>query len=112
MWKIMRRTCLVASIYGHGLLEEATQVRILCSMCGVNAAQYTQCALEMAVKALWVAMCGPAAAIVPVDAAVGFFVDCEGKGWSAVVSEFQTNSVLVTPAEYTLPLDPEPTVSD
>merc|ERR1719156_199701 len=55
MWKLMRRTCLVASIYGHGLLEEDTQVRILCSMCGVKAAQLSQVALQMAVKAMWVA---------------------------------------------------------
>lgn len=112
-WMIMRRVCLLAAIYGLDLSSEDTRGRILHVFAGLRAVPAVECGMEMAVQAVWVALVGPVAGIVPVGTLVTKVTNVEGHVVDAMGREtFSEMQRKVPEAEYAAELDPEPTLND
>lgn len=112
-WKMLRRVCLMASIYGHDLRSEKTKAKIINVFGGLRAAPGAEYIVEHSVQALWGVYMGPLAAKVPVGTIVNKMANVEGKVMAVLGKEtFEDGQQVVSAEVYNEPLDPEPTAQD
>merc|ERR1740123_2708452 len=112
-WKLCRRVCLLAGLYGHDLDAEETQVKIFHVFGGLRAVPALEFALETAVQAVWKAFVGPVARFVPVGALASKVANDEGHVMVALGKETFSEGQQPVPEEvYRELLDAEPTWQD
>lgn len=112
LWSQLRRTCLIAGLFGHDLQSEAVQTRVLQLAAGMRAGvSAAGTGIEVGVQALWRAVAGKLK-VVPVGTVAKALVDLDGRGQSLITEEFRADAVPVPWEVYVLELDPEPTLRD
>ncbi|CAJ1356174.1 unnamed protein product [Effrenium voratum] len=109
LWKLLRKICLVASIFGHDLQQEAVQAAVLLAAAGLHSAEAAQPRLEKALQALWKRLARGAVRAVPVGTVLGALVDLQGQAGELILAHFRKGS---KQQDYSAPLDPEPTLAD
>lgn len=111
-WRLLRRVCLLAGVYGHDLDAEETRAKILHVFGGLRAVPAGEFALEVAVQTVWTALAGPAK-IIPVGSFVSKVANVEGTLMGIIGQEtFSEGSQLVPEEVYQEILDSEPSPSD
>eukprot|EP00439_Symbiodinium_sp_Y106_P055910 s2893_g7.t2 len=89
LWKLLRRTCLVASIFGHDLQQESVLAEVLLAAAGLGATPAGERRLEMAAKALWQRIAGRWAKSLPVAALLAQLLDLQGMADDMVLQHFR-----------------------
>jgi len=109
LWKQLRRGCLIASLFGHDLHDEAVQEHVVLDVAGVKAGTAMGGkALEKATQALWVALVGAKAKLVPLGKVLKAVADVEGKANQAMVEDFKKGAVPIPEEDFQQELDAEP----
>lgn len=112
-WRLLRRVCVMAGLYGHDLSSEETRAKILHVFGGLRAVPACEFAVETAVQTVWKTFVGPVAAVVPVGTLVSKVANVEGKVMGIIGQETFAEGRQVVPEEvYMQELDPEPTPHD
>lgn len=112
-WMMLRRVCLMASLFGLDLGESKSQAKILHAFAGLRGVPAAECAVEMAVQAVWNAFAGPVAGVIPVGTLVTKVANVEGQVVDFVGKDtFAVERRPIPPEEYNQELDPEPTMRD
>eukprot|EP00931_Biecheleriopsis_adriatica_P060719 TRINITY_DN36476_c0_g2_i1.p1 TRINITY_DN36476_c0_g2~~TRINITY_DN36476_c0_g2_i1.p1 ORF type:complete len:263 (-),score=51.27 TRINITY_DN36476_c0_g2_i1:78-830(-) len=109
LWKQLRKTCLVASLFGHDLRHEAVRVQVLLASAGLQALPELEQAAEKAAERLWQKVAGRAAKLVPVASAVLALADLQSHAASLLLQHFRDGPGVL---EYDAELDPEPALQD
>lgn len=109
LWKLLRRTCLVASLFGHDLQQESVLASVLLAAAGLGATPLGERRLEMAAKALWQRIAGRWAKSLPVAALLAQLLDLQGLADNAVLQHFRDGPGV---QDFRPELDPEPTLAD
>lgn len=112
-WKLLRRACLFAGIYGHDVDSEETRAKIVHVFGGMRAVPATEFAIEFAVQSVWASFVGPIAKVVPVGLLVSKVANIEGAVLGALGQEtFSEGRRVVPEEEYNELLDAPPTFKD
>eukprot|EP00930_Biecheleria_cincta_P003868 TRINITY_DN104780_c0_g1_i1.p1 TRINITY_DN104780_c0_g1~~TRINITY_DN104780_c0_g1_i1.p1 ORF type:complete len:327 (+),score=70.20 TRINITY_DN104780_c0_g1_i1:66-983(+) len=112
-WRLLRRVCLLAGVYGHDLDSEETRAKIVHVFGGLRAVPAGEFALEVAVQTAWTALAGPATKFIPVGTFVSKVANVEGTVMGIIGQEtFSEGSQLVPEELYQELLDAEPAPGD
>lgn len=112
-WKMLRRVCLMAGIYGHDVMDKDTKAKIISVFGGLRSVPAGEYALETAVQMTWTVIAGPVAGVIPVGVLVGKVSNFEGHLTSHLAKEtFTEGQTAVPPEVYNQELDLEPTTGD
>mmetsp|Transcript_143793 Transcript_143793/g.358424 ORF Transcript_143793/g.358424 Transcript_143793/m.358424 type:complete len:343 (-) Transcript_143793:39-1067(-) len=112
-WRLLRRVCVMAGLYGHDLDLPETRAKIVHVFGGLRAVPAVEYAIETAVQLVWTSFVGPVAAFVPVGTLVSKVANVEGKVMGIVGQEtFSEGRQLVPEEVYMQVLDGEPTPHD
>jgi len=112
-WTLLRRVCNFAAVYGQDIYQEEVRAKIIHVFGGLRAVPATEFALEGALQLVWIAMAGPAAAIIPMGTIVGKVSNVEGHLMIALAREtFEEGKCEVPKEVYEEKLDDEPTWKD
>jgi len=112
-WRLLRRVCVLAGLYGHDLDLPETRAKILHVFGGLRAVPVAEFAVEHAVQVVWSTLVGPVAAVVPVGTLVSKIANVEGKVMGIIGQETFSEGRQTVPEEvYMQELDPEPNHHD
>jgi len=111
MWRELRQACLIAAVYGHDLLRQDVQARILMATAGFRGLPAAEAKLEKAAQKLWQRIASASTRRIQVGKAAVQLMELAERVTDSVLQEFRSGPG-VTPEEYAKVLDPEPTPSD
>lgn len=112
-WTMLRRVCLMASLFGLDLSLDRTQAKILHAFAGLRGVPAAEFTVEFAVQAVWTTFAGPVAGMVPVGTLVSKVANVEGHVVDMVGRDtFGQDQRQLAAEEYQDELDPEPTLKD
>ncbi|CAE7385978.1 unnamed protein product [Symbiodinium pilosum] len=109
LWRLLRRTCLVASLFGHDLQQEAVLAQVLAAAGGLGSVPAAERRVETMAKALWQQMAGRWAKALPVASLITQILDLQGKGEQLVIQLFREGPGV---QDFSRELDAEPTLAD
>lgn len=112
-WRLLRRVCLMAGVYGHDLDMEETRAKVINAFGGLRAVPAAEFAVEHAVQLVWRSFVGPVAKLVPVGILVSKVANIEGAVMAVVGQETFSEGQRSIPEEvYREPLDSQPRAQD
>ncbi|CAE7577492.1 unnamed protein product [Symbiodinium natans] len=109
LWTLLRRTCLVASLFGHDLQQEAVLAEVLVAAGGLGTVPAAERRLEIAAKAFWQRIAGRWAKSLPVATLLSEILDVQGNAAKLVLQHFRNGPGV---QDFSQGLDPEPTMAD